>query len=104
MSVRTILQRAGRAGAWILVGLQPGLHIRRRSWSRHKADGVHRPSCKARATAIFATGDRKIDSYIRVILILLGRRCRFGSEADMCNALARVRFTPNSGLLLMHVR
>src|SRR5262249_29114204 len=38
MSVRTILQRAGRAGAWILVGLQPGLHIRRRSWSRHKAD------------------------------------------------------------------
>src|SRR5215467_15668308 len=38
MSVRTILQRAGRAGAWILVGLQPGLHIRRRSRSRHQAD------------------------------------------------------------------
>src|SRR5262249_9295121 len=84
MSVRTILQRAGRAGAWILVGLQPGLLICRRSWSRHKADAYTNHHARREPLRF------SLQATERLIVAL-------GSEPNIPQCPHDVRFTPESG-------
>src|SRR5215471_6926393 len=117
MSVRTILQRTGRAGAWILVGLQPGLHIRRRPRSRHKADAYTnhharreplRFSLQATERLIVTLGS----SYLTATMSALGQKqtcplqepmSALPPKADMCGATRPCR-NPRSRASRRHVR
>src|SRR6516164_5342880 len=88
MSVRTILQRTGRAGAWILVGLQPGLHIRRRSRSRHKADAYTNPHARREPLRFSLQATERLivtlgSSYLTAAMSALGHKRTYAVQKGM---------------------